>query len=79
MRGKSPRENVSLIIGRQGKIEATHRCGGCEKGLMGQRPLRIIIRTGTLEQINATDRQIDLLVYELYGLTEEKIKIVKGG
>ena len=38
-------------------------------------------------QITATDRQmalctcpaIDRLVYELYGLTEEEIRIVKGG
>jgi hypothetical protein len=29
-------------------------------------------------QIEATDRQIDALVYELYGLTEEEIKIVEG-
>jgi hypothetical protein len=29
-------------------------------------------------QIAATDRQIDHLVYELYGLTPEEIKIVKG-
>ena len=29
-------------------------------------------------QIEATDRQIDRLVYELYGLTEEEIKIVEG-
>jgi len=29
-------------------------------------------------QIAATDRQIDELVYELYGLTEEEIKIVEG-
>ncbi len=29
-------------------------------------------------QIEATDRQIDELVYELYGLTEEEIKIVGG-
>lgn len=27
-------------------------------------------------QIDATDAQIDKLVYELYGLTEEEIKIV---
>jgi type II restriction/modification system DNA methylase subunit YeeA len=26
-----------------------------------------------------TDRQIDALVYQLYGLTEEEIKIVEGG
>ena len=29
-------------------------------------------------QIDATDRQIDRLVYELYGLTEEEIEIVEG-
>ena len=28
-------------------------------------------------QIEATDRQIDALVYELYGLTEEEISIVE--
>ena len=29
-------------------------------------------------QIDATDREIDRLVYELYGLEEEEIKIVEG-
>jgi hypothetical protein len=29
-------------------------------------------------EIEATDGQIDKLVYELYGLTEEEIKIVEG-
>ena len=29
-------------------------------------------------QIAATDREIDELVYELYGLTEEEIRIVEG-
>jgi len=29
-------------------------------------------------QIEATDKQIDRLVYELYGLTEEEIGIVEG-
>jgi hypothetical protein len=29
-------------------------------------------------EIEATDYQIDRLVYELYGLTEEEIKIVEG-
>jgi len=31
-----------------------------------------------LRQIDATDKQIDKLVYELYGLTEEEIKIIEG-
>lgn len=30
-------------------------------------------------QIAATDREIDALVYELYGLTEEEIQLVEGG
>ena len=29
-------------------------------------------------QIEATDREIDKLVYELYELTQEEIKIVEG-
>ena len=29
-------------------------------------------------QIEATDASIDKLVYELYGLTEEEIKVVEG-
>ena len=28
--------------------------------------------------IDATDRQIDRLVYELYGLTEEEVAIAEG-
>jgi hypothetical protein len=30
-------------------------------------------------EIESTDGQIDRLVYSLYGLTEEEIKIVEGG
>ena len=29
-------------------------------------------------QVESTDRQIDALVYELYGLTEEEIRVVEG-
>ena len=29
-------------------------------------------------QIRATDQEIDALVYELYGLTEEEIALVEG-
>ncbi len=34
-------------------------------------------QTALQSQIDATDRQIDRLVYELYGLTEEEIRIVE--
>ena len=30
-------------------------------------------------QIEATDREIDGLVYELYGLSEDEVRIVEGG
>jgi hypothetical protein len=36
-------------------------------------------KTAIERQIQATDKQIDLLVYELYGLMEEEIRIVEGG
>ena len=35
-------------------------------------------KTVIQRQIDATDKRIDKLVYELYGLTEEEIKIVEG-
>jgi hypothetical protein len=35
-------------------------------------------KTALQRQIDATDKQIDKLVYELYGLTEEEIRIVEG-
>jgi hypothetical protein len=35
-------------------------------------------KTALQRQIEATDQQIDALVYELYGLTEEEIKIIEG-
>jgi len=35
-------------------------------------------KTALRREIEATDTQIDRLVYELYGLTEEEIKIVEG-
>jgi DNA mismatch repair ATPase MutL len=34
-------------------------------------------KTRLQRQIDATDRQIDQLVYELYGLTEGEIKVVE--
>jgi len=32
-----------------------------------------------LEEISCIDAEIDALVYELYGLAEEEIRIVEGG
>jgi hypothetical protein len=36
-------------------------------------------KTRLQRQIDATDKQIDQLAYELYGLTEEEIKIIEAG
>ena len=36
-----------------------------------------ITRTSQKRQIKATDDEIDRLVYEQYGLTEDEIKIVE--
>lgn len=30
-------------------------------------------------EIESTDKQIDMLVHELYGLSEDEIKIIEGG
>ena len=43
-------------------------------------PLKLPQKKTILErQIESTDKQIDELVYELYSLTEEEIKIVESG
>jgi len=43
------------------------------------RPLETTHRDSfLLHPIEATDRQIDALVYELYGLTEEEIGVVES-
>ena len=36
------------------------------------------VKTVLQRQIEATDQQIDALVYELYGLTEEEVAVVEG-
>ena len=37
------------------------------------------VKTALQRQIEVTDRQIDALLYELYGLRTEEIKIVEVG
>ena len=43
----------------------------------GQRPQTPQAKTILKRQIEATDREIDSLVYRLYDLTEDEIKIVE--
>ncbi|HVB20692.1 MAG TPA: N-6 DNA methylase [Ktedonobacteraceae bacterium] len=59
------------------------RIEGHVKGMLTlQKQLRVTRsgqdKTMVQRQIDATDRQIDRLVYELYGLTEEEIRMVEG-
>ena len=51
-------------------MTATHQAAGAHQPNEGEMIQR---------QIQSTDRQIDRLVYDLYGLSEEEIKIVEGG
>ena len=46
-----------------------------ERFIVAKEPL---LANNLQRQIDATDRQIDQLVYQLYGLTEEEIRIVEG-
>lgn len=41
-------------------------------------PSEIVICVERCPMADATDREIDRLVYQLYGLTDEEIKIVEG-
>jgi hypothetical protein len=45
---------------------------------MNQEACTTYEQTALQHQIEATDRQIDALVYKLYGLSEEEIEIVEG-
>ncbi|NIA12168.1 MAG: hypothetical protein GWP10_21225 [Nitrospiraceae bacterium] len=45
--------------------------------LMVEQSSRAIIIDRSQRQIDTTDKQIDQLVYELYGLTDEEIRIVE--
>jgi hypothetical protein len=71
MHGQGPTESAAL-----------------EDGQIGGRMLKLLKdlpkartapdKTAIERQIAVTDRQIDQMVYELYGLTEEKIRIMEG-
>ena len=53
------------------------KCGGCDIKL---RAATSELQKAALQNaVTSTDQQIDQLVYELYGLTKEEIKLVEGG
>jgi len=70
-KGGTPLPRVSLRFTR----------GYIPRPLWGRRPkpLGQAQRVAIQRQIESTDREIDRLVYDLYGLTEEEIAIVEGG
>ena len=57
-------------------VELVERMLSLHKRLAGARTPRD--RTMLQQQIDVTDNRIDRLVYDLYGLTEEEIKMVEG-
>jgi hypothetical protein len=58
------------------------RCAHRSTDLPGQirkRAAANLLARHLQRQLEAADRQIDALVYELYGLTDKEIKIVEAG
>lgn len=60
-------------------LASGHMLNAFEKTLLACKPVAATPaeKTHLQRQIEATDGQIDRLVYELYGLTEEEIGIVE--
>jgi predicted nucleic acid-binding Zn-ribbon protein len=56
-------------------VELVHRMVASSKQIVAAKTEHE--RTALQRQIDATDREIDQLAYELYGLTDEEIRIVE--
>ena len=77
-------EIIHQLVKRFEEHHASFRSGKCNE-MQVERMLELHKRTPRIPQeqemlkreIASTDRAIDSLVYELYGLTEEEIKIVE--
>jgi len=76
-------ENFPVIIPSQNPKEASNLTAFVERMLVLHKQLAAANtpneKAMLQRQIESTDAQIDALVYGLYGLTEEEIKIVEGG
>ncbi len=54
-------------------------CWLCERAFTVAALIKAAAQKAVLQrQINSTDAEIDRLVYELYGLTEEEIAVIEG-
>ena len=78
--GLQPAARTRMRFGRPGATRHDGRTGGADA-----RPPQAVAQAKTpheqeslQRQIAATDKSIDALVYELYGLTEEETQIVEG-
>ncbi|MDD5338544.1 MAG: N-6 DNA methylase [Dehalococcoidales bacterium] len=81
--GKLPVKEINLSISKEKNIHDTlvafvERTIELNKRLVPIRNTACNEREELLQQIGQTDKQIDNLVYDLYGLTEEERKIVEG-
>jgi hypothetical protein len=59
---------------------STHNVSSCVRCVAGTSPAHegdAAMKSRAERQIEATDRRIDALVYELYDLTEDEIQIVE--
>ncbi len=66
------------LVGRFDDNKGAYRSHAYNEAQLRQEFLNPFEREQLEREIAATDSQIDRLVYELYGLTEEEIKIVEG-
>ena len=66
---------TSAYANRQAIVRQVERMLSLHKELDAARTP--VDKTAIGRQIEATDRQIDQLVYELYGLTDDEIRIVE--
>lgn len=64
---------VERMLDLHKKLAAAQTHGG-----FGRSQSAYHVKTALQRQIEATDRQIDTLVYELYGLTAEEVSVVEG-
>jgi len=82
------RQNQTLGVQRDGAL-AEYICVPWQKLVWSQRlslaehalvePLSVGFHAVDRGRITATDTQIDRLVYDLYGLSEDEVRIVEGG
>ena len=68
--------NPADVASHDRMVTLVERCSPFTNTYLKRRPIRSIHPSGGRSR--ATDAAIDALVYDLYGLTEEEVKVVEG-